>query len=149
MNVPNKKRILLADNSTEYRHLVLGFLELEGYDVTEVASPEEAQKKLERGEFDLVLADLRMRDDEDANDVSGMEIAKFASESGIPCIIVTAFPTVERARMALRSHRTEPFVKDLIPKASSPQALLDSIRSALSGDPTTNAPPPPRKKKDK
>ena len=148
MNDRPKKRILLADNSTAYQRSVLRFLELEGYNVAVVSSQQDAFEKLETEKIDLVLADLRMRDDQDANDVSGLAIAQFASERGIPCIIVTAFPTVDLARAALRARREESFVKELIPKASGPHALLDSIR-ALVGDPTTQAPPPEEKKKGK
>jgi two-component system KDP operon response regulator KdpE len=126
------KRILLADNSAEYRRSVIGLLELEGYVVTEAGTPEEALEKLEMGEFDLVLADLRMRDEFDPNDLGGLEVAKFASKIGIPCIIVTAFPTVELARMALRSRGAEPLAKDLLTKASGAQALLDSIHLTLT-----------------
>jgi two-component system KDP operon response regulator KdpE len=127
----NSKRILLADNSSEYRRSVIAFLELEGYAVVEAGSPKEAQTKLELAKFDIVLADLRMQDDEDPNDMSGLEIAKFASENGVSCIIVTAFPTVELARIALRSRGAEPYAKDLITKASGAQALLDSISLTL------------------
>jgi DNA-binding response OmpR family regulator len=132
----DRKKILLADNSSEYRLSVIGFLELEGYLVVEAGTPEEAKEKLELKEFDLVLADLRMRDDDDGNDMGGLEIAKFASECGIPCIIATAFPTVELARIALRSRGAEPFAQDLITKGSGPQALMDSISLTLhSKDP--------------
>ena len=131
MNHRIRKRILLADNLREYRRSVIGFLELEGYLVAEAGTPEDAQELLVKDEFDLVLADLRMRDDTNLNDMSGLAVAKFASECGIPCIIVTAFPTVDLARMALRSRGAEPLAKDLITKASGPQALLDSIRLTL------------------
>jgi len=131
MNNRNRKRLLLADNSAEYRRSVIGFLELEGYAVAQAGTPEEALEMLETEEFDLVLADLRLKDDDDPNDMSGLEIAKFASERNIPCIIVTAFPTVELARIALRSRGAEPFAKDLITKPSSPQALIDSISVIL------------------
>jgi len=131
MNHRTRKRILLADNIGEYRRSVIGFLELEGYAVTEAGTPEEAQEKLELEEFDLALVDIRMRDDKDTLDMSGLAVAKFASERGIPCIIVTAFPTVELARAALRSLGAEPYAQDMITKGSDPQAVLASINSTL------------------
>ena len=139
MNYRNRKRILLADNRREYRRSVIGFLELEGYVVTEVETPEQALGALELEEFDLALVDLRMREEEDLNDMSGLEVAKFASTLNIPCIIVTAFPTVELARIALRSRGAEPFAKDLITKASGPQALVDSISLILKYTDLTSA----------
>jgi DNA-binding response OmpR family regulator len=137
----HRKKILLADNSSEYRRSVIGFLELEGYFVVEAGTQEEAQQKLEDEKFHLVLADLRMRNDDELNDMSGLEIAKFASQCGIPCIIVTAFPTVELARIALRSRSAEPFAQDLITKASGPQALIDSIRLTLQSKDSESVPP--------
>jgi len=125
------KRLLVADNSSEYRRSVVAFLELEGYTVVQAGTPEDALTMLEIEEVDLVLADLRLRSDIEYGDMSGFEIAKFASKRGIPCIIVTAFPTVELARLALRSRGAEPFAKDLITKSSGPQALLDSISLVL------------------
>ena len=127
----NHKKLLLADNSAEYRRSVIGFLELEGYVVIEAGTPEEALAKLQEEKFQLVLADLRMRDDDDVNDMGGLEIAKFASEWGVPCIIVTAFPTVDLARAALRARGAEPFAQDLITKSSGPPALIDSISLTL------------------
>jgi DNA-binding response OmpR family regulator len=132
------KRILLADDSAEYRRSVISFVELEGYVVAEAASPQQAIRMLEAGGFQLVLADLRMRDDRNTNDVSGLEVARFASGHGIPCILVTAFPTVELARIALRARGTGPLAQDLITKSSDPQALLDSIHFTLA---TPNLPP--------
>lgn len=131
MNQQKYIKLLLADNSAEYRRSVRSFLDLEGYEVEEAGSLELALKMLATKEFELVLADLRMRDDSNPNDMSGLEIAKFASEHGIACILVTAFPSWELARVALRSVRAEPYAKDVITKGSDPQAVLDSISLAL------------------
>jgi two-component system response regulator ResD len=131
MNNRIQKKLLLADNSAEYRRSVRGFLELEEFIVDEAGTLEDALGMLETQQFDLVLADLRMRDDTDADDMSGLAIAKFASESGIPCIIVTAFPSVELARKALRARGAEPLAQDLITKATGPHALIDAISLTL------------------
>ena len=132
MTLRSPKRVLLADNDSDYRRSLCGLLVLEGYLVEEAGTPTEALEKLARDHFDLVLADLRLQDDTDINDISGMEVAKRASGIGIPCILVTAFPTVDLARLALRSRGAESFAKDLITKVSGPHALLDSINITLS-----------------
>lgn len=150
MNEQSQKKILLVDNSTEYRRAIMGFLELEGYGVAEAKSSTDAQEILDTQQFDLVLVDLHMNDDLDSNDMSGLEIAKFTSEYEIPCIILTSFPTVEPLRTVLRSGGAEPFAKEIISKFSGQQELIDSIRrSILAGNSTTDAPPPSKKKKDK
>jgi two-component system KDP operon response regulator KdpE len=133
MNNRSRKRLLLADDQAQYRKSLRTYLELEGYDFAEAETPEDAIEILENETFNLVLADLRMRDENDSNDWGGIEVARFASQHGIPCIIVTAFPSVEVARYALRARGGEPFAQDLVTKASGPQAVLDSINSILNG----------------
>ncbi len=132
MNDLNKKRILLVDSSMEYRRSVRGFLELEGYLVEEAATQKEALDKLQTIQFDLMLVDVRLRDEDDPNDLSGLEIAKEASGLDIPTILVTSFPTVELARTALRSQALEsPLARDFITKVGGPQVLVDSISRIL------------------
>jgi DNA-binding response OmpR family regulator len=132
MGKTERKRLLLADNSSDYRRSLRGLLELEDYRVEEAASVEEAEKGLEAVALDLALVDLRLTDDEDEYDISGLEVAKKATERGIPCIIITAFPSEETTRLALRSRGTEPLAVDYLPKASGPQAVLDAIEVVLS-----------------
>lgn len=132
MKNPNQKRLLLADNRPEYRHSLRGFLELENYDVIEATSPVEAKEKLGNPGIDLALVDLRLTDDDDTADISGLEVAKLAAKLHIPCIIITAFDSVEVTRLALRSRGAEPIADDLIPKIYGPQAVLDAIKLVLN-----------------
>jgi len=131
MNGYLRKKILLADNSEEYRRSLFGYLDLEEYDYEEAGTPELAFEMLASEEFDLALVDLRMRDDNDPNDMRGLEIAKRAASMEIPCIIVTAFPTVELARKAMRSVDGEPYAKDVITKAGGIQPVVDLINRIL------------------
>lgn len=131
MNDRNRKRLLLADNLTQYRKSLRAFLKVYRYEITEAESVEEAIELLKSNEFDLVLADLRMRDEDDIDDWDGIEIARFASEMRIPCIMVTAFPSVDTARVVLRARGGEPYAQDLVTKASGPQAVLDAIETIL------------------
>ncbi|MGD8903164.1 MAG: response regulator transcription factor [Anaerolineae bacterium] len=124
-------RVLLVDNSADYRHSLLGLLGLEDYAVEEAGTVTEAKEKLLAEDYDLALVDLRMTDDEDDYDFSGLEVARLASERGIPCIVITAFPSVPATRLALRSRGVEPLAVDLIPKADGPQSILDTIKLVL------------------
>jgi two-component system KDP operon response regulator KdpE len=133
MNKTKQRRLLLADNTSDYRRSLHSFLELEDYQVEEAASVEEAKEKLESVPVDLALVDLRLTTDEDDYDISGLAVAKKAAERGIPCIIITAFPSVEATRLALRSRGIEPpLALDFIPKASGPHAVLNAIEVVLS-----------------
>jgi DNA-binding response OmpR family regulator len=131
MKEERQVRLLLADNDAAYRRSVRSFLILEDYEVEEAGTLEDSLAMLASRRFDLVLVDLRMQDDSNASDTSGLEIAKFASEHGIPCILITAFPSLEVVRAALRSIRAEAYAKDIITKGSDPQAVLDSISLTL------------------
>jgi DNA-binding response OmpR family regulator len=129
---PTKKNLLLADNSPDYRHSLRGFLELENYRVEEAESVAEAKRKIQAVPLDVALIDLRLTDDLDNDDISGLEVAKVAIEQGIPCLMMTAFPSVETTRLALRARGAEPLAEDYVPKANGPQAVLDAIGVVLS-----------------
>ena len=123
--------VLLVDNSADYRHSLLGLLGLEDYAVEEAGTVAEAKEKLLVGDFDLALVDLRMTDDEDDYDFSGLEVARLASEREVRCVVITAFPSIQATRLALRSRGVEPLAVDLIPKADGPQSILDTIKLVL------------------
>lgn len=124
-------RVLLVDNSADYRHSLLGLLGLEDYEVEEAGSVTEGKEKLLAGDFDLALVDLRLTDDEDDYDFSGLEVTRLAGELGIPCVVITAFPSVQATRLALQSREKEALAVDLIPKRDSPQSILDTIKLVL------------------
>lgn len=121
-------RILLAENDRDYRESLRGFLELEGFRVREAAGPAEARAALEDGRLDLVLADLRLADDDDESDLSGLELASAAREARVPCLILTAYPTVEVIRLALRVLGEEPLANDFLQKGDGPRAVAAAIR---------------------
>jgi DNA-binding response OmpR family regulator len=132
MKTQTKKKLLLADDVSNYRHSLRGLLELENYDVVEAASLEDAKTELQRSKIDLVIADLKLTDGDDTSDISGLEVAKAAKSLNIPCIIVTAYESVDVTRIALRSRGNEPLADDLIPKKDGPQAILDAISLILN-----------------
>ncbi|CAG1010504.1 Transcriptional regulatory protein SrrA [Anaerolineae bacterium] len=133
--------LLLADNDADYRRTLRRLLELEDYQVEEAASPQEAVEKLGQLKVDLALLDLRMANHDDAYDISGLEVAKKAMEMDTHCIILTAYPSEETMRMALRSRGAEPLACDYVYKKSGPQAVLDTIQAVLRGSRKEEQPP--------
>ena len=121
-------RLLLADNDADYLASLQNLLEVEDYHVDVAANVEEAIALLAEERFDLALVDLRLTDDGADYDFSGLKVARVAGEAGVPCIIITAFPTVEATRQALRSRGLKPLALDLVPKLGGPAAILDAIR---------------------
>ena len=60
-NVVASKRVLVVDDSPFYRNLVASLLQVEGYQVTTIASAMEALALCEAGEkYDLIISDLDM-----------------------------------------------------------------------------------------
>jgi two-component system response regulator RegX3 len=123
--------ILLADDESDYRKSLRRLLELEDYEVLEAATLQEAKETIEGRPLDLVLADLRFTNHDDDKDFSGLMVAGWAAERNVPCMIVTAFPSVEAARLALRSQGADPLAEDLIPKKDGPYAVLGAIQLVL------------------
>ena len=130
--------LLLADNRSDYRHSLRILLDLEGYLVQEADSVEQALEQLHTSRPDLVLADLRLTTDENEYDISGLVVAQRAADMRVPCIIITAFPSVETTRQALRSRGVEPLAADYVPKANGPQAVLDAIIAVLGHPPAAD-----------
>jgi CheY-like chemotaxis protein/predicted phosphodiesterase len=124
--------ILVADNSLEYCKSLESLLTAYGFRVIVASSVEEAKTKINTDPLDLIIADLRLTNDNDDYDFSGLEVTRKASEIGIPCIIVTAFPSIEVTREALRTRGVEPpHASDLIPKSFGPGTILQSVNDAL------------------
>lgn len=124
--------ILLVDNARDYVASVAMRLELEGYRVATAHTVTDGQEMILSLKPDLVLADLRAGDDDNPIDITGLGVAKAASDQGIPCIMVTAFPNMETLRDALR-RRTDGahWAVDYVYKGAGVQSVLDAIRSAL------------------
>ncbi|CAG1010500.1 hypothetical protein ANRL4_04202 [Anaerolineae bacterium] len=124
--------ILLVDNVEDYRRSLRRLLEAEGFGVLEAASITEADEKLKLPDnIDLALVDLRMTDEQDDYDFSGIELAKKSREKGIPCIIITAYPSPESTYEALRSRGVSPPpAVNFVSKTKGPTAILIAIQEA-------------------
>lgn len=128
----NKIRALVVDNDSSYRESLRSLLEMEGFSVLEAPSFHEALERVDFAYIDVALIDLRLKDDHNDRDFSGLEVAEALGKKEIPCIIITGFDTVETTRLALKHLGTKPFVLDYVPKKDGPQALLSAIHK-LSG----------------
>jgi DNA-binding response OmpR family regulator len=94
------RKILLADDETNFSATCAEYLIRRGYEVKTVATPEACALALREELMHLLILDLRMRDKDDEKDLSGLTLAKQLGPH-IPKIILTAFPTWETAREAL------------------------------------------------
>ncbi|MDI6852747.1 MAG: sigma-54 dependent transcriptional regulator [Deltaproteobacteria bacterium] len=94
----NPSRILIVDDEPIARENLEFILRKEGYDTVAVESGMEAFQELEKGEFDLVLTDLRMRQ------IDGMQVLERTKElyPDTEIIVITGYATVTSAVEAMQ-----------------------------------------------
>jgi len=139
-----KNKILLADNDAEFLRTRKEILEAEGYQVVSASSPEEAAAFLQDQTVDLAVVDLRLRDDKDEADISGLALIKSAAPR-VPKILMTAYPTVEMTRRALKRDMDDiPAAVDMVAKQEGVEMLLRAVAQAMKNRGVKGKPQPRR-----
>jgi len=120
----SRTRILLVDDEESLRITLAANLELEGYEVVEAGSGEEALRLAETEAFDLVLSDIRMPG------MNGVDLfrALKARRPMVPCILMSAFSLEELVASALSEG-----VFTLLSKPFDIQAALAVLTKAARG----------------
>src|SRR5271157_6051781 len=95
------KKILLVDNDTDFLDTRAEKLSDEGYVVFKAASIEQAEQILEDAWVHVAIVDIRMRDESDGKDTSGLSLAKKEAYHSIPKIILTKYPSYDYVKEAL------------------------------------------------
>lgn len=122
--------LLVVDDDSRIRTLLMRFLTGHGYRVTAAASAAEARSRLEGLTFDLLVLDVMMPGE------SGLDLARdLRRQSAVPILMLTA-----RAETADRITGLEAGVDDYLAKPFEPRELLLRIGSILK-----RALPPPQK----
>lgn len=125
--------ILLADNDPDFLETQRRFLEKQGYHVIIVQDLATARGELNQSDIDLAILDLRMINDDDEKDASGLVLAQIAVEQNIPCIILANFPSVAVVRELLEVGRGEKgHIIDLLTKAEGTEGMLNAVERALT-----------------
>lgn len=125
------RKILLADNKDSHRETYAEALQRLGYEVEGVASPEACLRAVETFQPHLAILDLRMREEEEDGDLSGLALAK-RLPSHFPKIILTAYPTWEVAREALQMpHEGLPPVTFFVSKLEGLKVLQRYVERAF------------------
>lgn len=96
-----QKTILFADNDVSFLKTSKTFLEKAGYKVVTATNPEESINALQTAKIDIAIFDLRLENDNDERDQSGLVLAKNIAFT-MPKIIVTSYPSYNYVREALR-----------------------------------------------
>lgn len=112
-------KILMVDDDLKNIKATKGFLEINGYDVSAVQTPDEALVLLKKEEFALVLLDFQMPDS------TGDFVAKLIRE--INPLQQVAMYSADYSRDALKLSFQAGAV-EFIEKSSEPQELLSKVR---------------------
>jgi DNA-binding NtrC family response regulator len=111
------RAILFVDDHEVLARLSCEILEMQGYRAVSAFNGEDALKKFEQEEFDILVTDFRMEG------MNGVELARKIHEKnpGVPVIIVTGYGPIDGGKDVAACLQKE----DLFP------ALLDKIKTYL------------------
>lgn len=125
--------VLLVDNDLGFLETRAEFLTDAGYVVVTAATLEEAERVLRDGRVHLAIIDIRMVNNQDRQDVSGLTLAKKSEYRMIPKIILTDFPELETACESLRADLCGlPPAVDYVSKKEGAQALIQAVNRSFS-----------------
>ena len=128
-------RVLLVDDEPDTRELMASALELRGATVTTTTSARDALTKLDSGEFDVLLADIAMPDQDGYELIQTVRALPAVRAASIPAAAVTACASGDDRERALAAG----FQIDLA-KPVPPDALARTV-ARLAG---ANTPPSAR-----
>ena len=125
--------VLVVDNDEDFLESCAEAVEQAGYEVCKAVSLEDAKQLLVRQRVHLALVDIRLRDDNDEKDISGLSLAKDPAYRSIPKIMLTRFPTYQHVREALGSAvDTLPPAVNFLAKQEGTEAMLAAVEQAFN-----------------
>ncbi len=125
--------ILFVDNVPAFLETRAEYLEDAGYQVVPAYTLEEARRLLEQQTIDLAILDVRMVDDEDPKDISGILLARDPHYASVPKIILTDYPDYRTARQALGPVLDGmPPAVDYLDKKEGPEVMVERVGQVLA-----------------
>lgn len=129
----SQSRILFADNERDFLDTRAEYLESAGYLVLKADTLEQARKLLVETRVHLAVLDIRLVDDDDDHDLSGLTLAKDPAFSPVPKIILTGFPTYQAVREVLGPVvEGLPPAVDFLDKREGPETMVQAVEKALA-----------------
>ncbi len=124
--------ILLADNDPDFRQTRAEVLKRLNYNVLLADNPIDTRKLFATKKIDLAILDIRLQDDDDEKDVSGLTIAKEVAPT-VPKIMLTNFPSVDTVRESLRPHLNElPPAVDFVAKEEGINKMISIVERSIT-----------------
>lgn len=131
-----KAIILIVDNDPGFISGRKELLDREGYTVYSASTPKQAWEMLRQRRVDLVVTDVRLTNDQDEHDDSGLQLAEEIATRQIPTIILTGFEIHQHVAKVLRMLREKsPLKIDLVGKQEGYEALVLAIARMLALNP--------------
>ena len=127
-----EKTILFVDNKEEFLDVHARLLEYRGYKVIRATSSAEAINQMQQFNVHLAILDIRLEDDDDPQDISGLTLAENSSYRYLPKIILTAYPSWKYAEMALGAGLKGMQVVEMAAKADGTNRILDAVDQAFA-----------------
>ncbi len=124
--------ILFVENDRDFLDTRAEFLTIAGHEVVKAYTLEQAREKLDNTYVHLAILDIRMRDDDDEKDTSGITLAQDPAYRLIPKIILTNFPSTKDAIATLRvqKHGLQPAV-NFLKKSDGPDIMIAAVAEVL------------------
>ncbi len=130
-----QKRLLYADNDRDFLDTRCEFLSDEGFEVIKAYSLDEARQILENEYVHLAILDIRMADDNDKNDISGIQLAMNERYKRVPKILVTGFGTIKAVQAAYSAIFGEKkSAHNLMSKDEGPEGLIATVNKILDDE---------------
>lgn len=117
------KRILIVEDDTTFGLMLSTWLKRKGYDPCRVGTVGEGCRELERGEWSLVLTDMRLPDRD------GIHLLQWLQErrKAVPTIVMTGYAEIGNAVLCMKLG-----ARDYVSKPVNPDELLRKIEDALT-----------------
>lgn len=125
--------ILWVENNPDYLNVRSEFLEEAGYEIIKAKTLKEAELLLQQHHIHLIILDIRLENDDNPFDKSGLDWAVQASYHHLPKIILTGYPSLEMARKALRSGENgQSLAVDFLDKNDEPEDMIMALDRAFN-----------------
>ena len=117
--------ILIVEDDITFSLMLKTWLGKKGFQVNTVSSVAHARRELTNNDYDLVLSDRRLPDED------GMQLLMWMNKKNIACplIIMTSYADIQSAVQAMKCGAS-----DYISKPVQPDELLKKIKEALQGE---------------
>jgi CheY-like chemotaxis protein len=124
------RRVLVVDNDPVVRSSIQQLLETRAFEVLSASSVQETRAILRTKPIHLALLDIRLEDDTDPNDTSGLDLAE-EMDPIVGKIILTGYASHEHTRRALGRRIDNVPALDVISKKDLPATWLGAVERAF------------------